>query len=38
MKKIYEGLELRIIELAEEDVLTLSLDNDAGDEENWDIA
>ena len=38
MKKSYEGLELRIIELTEEDVLTLSLDNDAGDEENWDIA
>ena len=38
MKKSYEGLELRIIELTEDDVLTLSLDNDAGDEENWDIA
>ena len=38
MKKIYEGLELSIIELTGEDVLTLSLDNDAEDEENWDIA
>lgn len=37
MKKSYEGLELRVIKLIELDILTLSLDNDGVDEDNWEL-
>lgn len=38
MKKDYENLIICFIELFGADILTLSKDNDATDETDWDIA
>lgn len=38
MKKVYDGLEVYVIELTGANVLTQSLDNDGFDEENWDLS
>lgn len=39
MKKEYEGLEIRVIELTGLDILTVSLgkDNDGTDESGWEL-